>query len=102
MAQQKYAIAYCAKSRQLYRLKLAEDGHSVTSFTLTKGNYSVTSVRNLPVLTTCEDLRACPRCGTRKVCGCDCLRTLVTCENGIGYRFPCIYCNQLIIVKHTG
>ena len=102
MAEQKYAIAYCRKSRQLYRLNLAPDGRTVTSFTLTKGSYPIAQLRNLPTLVTGEGLRSCPRCGCRKVRGCSCLHTLVACEAGIGFRFQCIYCDQLHIVKYSG
>ncbi len=102
MAEPKYAIAWCAKSRQLYHLALAADGRTVTSFTQTAGSCSTTRPSRLPDLVTDATLRPCPRCGGRQVSGCSCLHTLVACEIGIGYRFQCIYCDQLRIVKYSG
>lgn len=102
MTEPKCAIAWCAKSRQLYHLALATDGHTVMSFTQTTGSFATTQLTRLPGLVTDVALRPCPRCDGRKVGNCSCLRNLVACEIGIGYRFQCIYCDQLRIVKYSG
>lgn len=100
MAKEKYAIAYCPKSRQFYRLTLSADGHTVTAFTPTRSPAKTVRALTIPGLTTSHELRACPRCFGRKAQGCSCLRSFVSCEPGVGYRFHCIYCDQLQIVQN--
>lgn len=100
MAKKKSAIAFCPKSRQYYHLALAPDGRTVSAFTIIDGKESGSTAPTVPPLVTSSELRPCPRCGSRNVKSCSCLRTHVTCETGVGYRFHCIYCDQLQIIHY--
>ncbi|MBQ7850657.1 MAG: hypothetical protein IJ343_13105 [Clostridia bacterium] len=102
MAAHSYAQAYCSISNQSYRLTL--DGSEVVAFTLVQDPNAQDQPLQKPlvpqpVYTTSPQLRACPRCGQRQVSSCKCIHTVLNCEAGIGYRFPCIYCDQLRIVS---
>lgn len=102
MAAHSYAQAYCSISKQSYRLTL--EGTEVVSFSLVPTGDSpdqplLRPLSPQPSYTASALLRACPRCGQRQVSGCKCVRTALNCEAGIGYRFPCLYCDQLKIVS---
>lgn len=104
MAAHTYAQAYCRISNQSYRLTL--EGTEVVAFTLVQDASSQEPPLQRPLVpqpayTASAQLRACPRCGQRKVAACQCIRTALNCEAGIGYRFPCLYCDQLKIVSGT-
>lgn len=95
----KFVKAYCPKSRKYYGMKVEEVSSrlQVTDFYDIGEETAKLLASNVdvPGLETAANLRSCPFCHSRKVAGCGCLESRISCKPDQGYRYLCIYCKEL-------
>lgn len=123
MANERYAVTWCSVSRCYYRLKLSgstveeiaacwrSDGRDYWDkyLCISAGcpipdeqikppppSEMPAALTELPVLHTAVPLRACMACGSRRLGGCDCLRSVLPCT--AEHRYQCIYCRNMRLV----
>ena len=97
----KFVKAYCEKTKQYFGLevKLVGSTYKVTNVThLTPQEAGVTATEvTQSSFETNKNLLACERCGSRRVGGCSCARSVNQCAPGMEYRFNCVYCDRFKI-----
>lgn len=95
----RFVKAYCPKSRKYYGMKVEEVSSQpqVTDFYDIEEETAKLLASNVdvPNLGTAANLRSCPFCHSRKVAGCGCLESRISCKPSGGYRYLCIYCREL-------
>ena len=93
--------AMCTKTGRYFGLRIEEEGgiKRCTDFydVSPEQAKALASTVDVPNLETAGSLRACFRCGSRKVGGCRCAKQAFACDGLHDYRFPCLYCSGLRI-----
>ena len=96
-----FVKAYCSKINRYFALEVKQYGSTwkVVDMTLPKDDEAavLTSEVKQDYFETNTNLIACPKCGSRKVGGCSCTKRNTSCSPSMGYKFECIYCNELVI-----
>ena len=99
--------AYCDRAKQYFGLRVETiDGRPVvTDFYDIESSDAkkVGSTIDAPGIEVAGNLRGCIKCQNREVGHCDCFRTGRDCAAGQGYRYQCVFCDQLrVFTKAEG
>ena len=101
MSESKMLKAKCTKTGRYYGLELKQFGSTwkvvnMVDLNSEEAGIVMSEVRQ-PSFETNANLLACTRCGSRRVGGCSCSRSIHSCSAGMKYHFDCIYCDALQI-----
>ena len=101
MSESKMLKAKCTKTGRYYGLELKQFGSTwkvvnMVDLNREEAGIVMSEVRQ-PSFETHTSLLACTRCGSRRVGGCSCSKTMHSCSADMKYHFDCIYCDALQI-----
>lgn len=101
MTESKFLKAYCGKTKRYFALEIKQFGSvwKVVNMTCLPPEDAklVTSEVEQSHFETNGNLIPCGGCGSRRIGGCDCARQKRRCGRDMGYRFDCVYCDELKI-----
>lgn len=102
MGDTKIVKAYCNKTKKYYGLEVRKVGLfnwevvNMVDLSLKESKILASEVKQ-KYFNTHKNLVPCFKCGSRRVGGCDCAKTITDCKPDMKYKFQCIYCKEFII-----